>query len=123
MKQNKQNQMARRQMARVMDELYTALFQAGAVKVEMSVERLEEGYRLRMTADYDPRHRAQVERLEALLRPEERNPALVEAYWELAGGDQYSGDSELALVGHMLDEASVYVGEGSVSLELLICHH
>ena len=121
MKQNRHSQMVRQRMARVMDEVYHALFQAGASRVRMEVERLAEGYRLRAEADYDPRYRDQLERLERLLRPSERNPALVETYWELAGGDPYSGDSELALVGHMLDEASVRLGEGTVALDLLIC--
>ena len=49
-----------------------------------------------------------------------RNQALVEAYWELAGGDQYTSDSELSLVGQMLDEARVDVGEGEVKMDLYL---
>ena len=49
-----------------------------------------------------------------------RNPALVEEFWELAGGDQYTSDSELALVGQMVDEAQVQVGEAHVKIELYI---
>ena len=37
----RRKQLARRKMARVMDELYTTLFMAGAQKVDMSLERLE----------------------------------------------------------------------------------
>ena len=44
----------------------------------------------------------------------------VEAYWELAGGDQYTSDSELNLVGQMLDEAKVTLGENRVEMDLFL---
>ena len=43
---------------------------------------------------------------------------MVEAFWELAGGDQYTSDSELALVGQIIDGAKVSVGENTVEMEL-----
>ena len=52
--------------------------------------------------------------------PQVRNPALVGAYWELAGRDQYTSDSELALVGQMLDGAEVTVGKDQVELRLYL---
>ena len=55
-----------------------------------------------------------------MLTPQLRNPALVQEFWELAGGDQYTSDSELALVGQMVDEAKVQVGEGQVTMDLFI---
>ena len=55
-----------------------------------------------------------------LLQPQVRDPALVESYWELAGGAQYSSESELALVGQMLDAAIVEVTDGHVRMDLFI---
>ena len=116
----KRIQRTRRKMSRVMDELYTALFLSGAKEVQMTVNREEEGYRLRLTADYDRQYRDRLEKLCQLLQPEERNPALVETYWELTGGDPYSDESELSLVGHMLDVASVTVSEERVAMALFM---
>jgi len=123
MKQRRHAQETRRKMARVMDELYIALFLSGASQVDMKVKRTEEGYHLFLSSDYDPQARHRVERLCQLLCPEERNPALVEAYWELTGGDQYSSDSELSLVGHMVDEANVSMDDERVELHLLVRYH
>lgn len=118
----RRKQLARRKRARVMDELYTTLFMAGAQRVDMSLERLEGGLRLTMAADYAPEHRHHLEEMARLLQPEERDPALVKTYWELAGEDLTGSDSEIALVGHMVDEAQVELGEARVTLCLTLSY-
>ena len=55
-----------------------------------------------------------------ILQPEVRSPALVEQYWQLAGGDQDTSDSELALVGQMADRCAVSVETDRVFIELFI---
>lgn len=112
--------MTRRKMNHVIDELYTALFRAGGKEVDLHLTKEEAGLRLAVTGDFDPAHRHQMERMAEILQPPVRNPALVETYWELAGGDQYTSDSELSLVGQMLDEAEVFVGDGVVRMELYL---
>ena len=96
--------MARRKMCRVIDELYTLLLRSGGEAVDLHIRREAEGLRL----------------LAEGVQPEVRNAALVEEFWELAGGDQYTSDSELALVGQMVDEASIQVGEKRVEIALYI---
>ena len=64
--------------------------------------------------------RHEMERMAEVLQPAMRNPALVEEYWELAGGDQYTSDSELALVGQMVDDAVVTIEGNHISMELYI---
>ena len=110
-------------MARIIDELYNALFLAGANEIDMKMNKTAEGLRLRLVSDFDPQVRHHVEKMGTLLCPEERNIALVETYWELAGGDQYSSDSELSLVGHMLDEADVKLEGNTVQMDLFIRYH
>lgn len=112
--------MARRRMSHVIDELYTALFHMGSEKVDLCLRKEAEGFHLTMRGDFAPENRRQAERMAELLQPAVRNPALVEAYWELAGGDQYTSDSELSLVGQMLDEAKVDVGEDEVRMDLYL---
>lgn len=112
--------MARRRMSHVIDELYTALFRMGGKEVDMRLLREEKGLRLVVRGDFPAESRRQVERMAEMLQPEVRNCALVEAYWELAGGDQYTSDSELSLVGQMLDEARVDISDGEVRMCLYL---
>lgn len=112
--------LTRRKMSHVIDEVYTALFLAGGREVELRLRKEAEGLRLLVQGDFDPDKRLVMERMGQLLCPKVRDHALVEAYWELAGGDQYTSDSELALVGQMVDEAQVQVGEAQVKIELYI---
>lgn len=110
----------RRKMSHVIDELYTALFHAGGTEADLHLVREENGIRLLMKSDFLPQHREAVEDMAAMLQPAIRNPALVQSYWELAGGDQYSSDSELSLVGQMLDDAKVTVSENWVEMDLFL---
>ncbi len=112
--------MARRKMCHAIDELYTLLLRAGGEAVDLRIRREAEGLRLLVKGDFSPEHQTELERLEAVLCPPVRDPALVEEFWELAGGDQYTNDSELALVGQMVDEAQVRVEEGQATIELYI---
>lgn len=112
--------MARRKMSHIIDEVYTALFRAGGETVDMELRKEAEGLRLRVRGDFAPENRRAMERMAEMLRPVVRNPALVETYWELAGGDQYTSDSELSLVGQMLDSARVEVREAEVEMELYL---
>lgn len=49
--------MARRKMSHIIDELYTAMFRAGAKDVDLHLRREEKGLRLLVTSDYVPEHR------------------------------------------------------------------
>ena len=112
--------MARRKMSHVIDELYTALLRCGGECVELAIHREAEGLRLLARGDFDQEHRRAIQSMADSLQPEVRNSALVQEFWDLAGGDQYTSDSELALVGQMVDEARVQVGEDRVEMELFI---
>jgi len=112
--------LARRRMSHVIDELYTALLRAGGKEVNIRLSKEEDGLRLFVTGDYSPEHRHEMERMAEMLQPAVRDMGLVEAFWELAGGDQYTSDSELALVGQIVDGAEVTVGESTVEMELYL---
>ena len=112
--------LARRKMCRAIDELYTLLLRSGGEAVDLHIKREAEGLRLLARGDFDPARRREMEALEEIVHPASRNVALVEEFWELAGGEQCAGDSELPLVGQMADEARVTVGERQVEIELYI---
>jgi len=114
--------LARRKTSHVIDEIYTALLRAGGREVQLHILREEEGLRLLAQGDFAPENRRSMERMAELFQPALRSPALVEEYWELAGGDQYASESELALVGQIIDRASVTVGEDRVKMELFIAY-
>ena len=104
----------------VVSELNHAMLLAGCRELNLRLVREEEGLRLHIRGGFAPENRAMVERMAALLQPAVRDPALVETYWELAGEDQYTSDSEMSLVGQMLDGAQVEIGPGEVRMELYL---
>lgn len=112
--------LARRRMSHVIDELYTALFRAGGKEVDIRLLKEESGLRLFVKGDYSLEHRHDMDRMAEMLQPEVRDMGMVEAFWELAGGDQYTSDSELALVGQIIDSAKVTVTENCVDMELYL---
>ena len=116
----KRRVMTRRRMNHIISELSNALLLAGGRQIDLRLLREETGLRLRIEGDFSPEHQRGMERMVHLLQPQVRDPALAEAYWELAGGDQYTSESELALVGQMLDAAVVEVTEGHVRMDLFI---
>jgi len=112
--------MARRRMNHVCSELTNALLLMGGCQIDLHLLRGDAGLRLRIEGDFAPEHQREMERMAQLLQPQVRDPALVETYWELAGGDQYTSESEMALVGQMLDEAAVEVSAGRVRMDLYL---
>ncbi len=116
----KKRVMTRRRMNLVASELTNALLLMGGRKIDVSLLREDNGLRLRIESDFTPEHQRSVERMARLLQPKVRDPALVESYWELAGGDQYTSESEMALVGQMVDSAQVEVTECCVRMDLYL---
>jgi len=117
---NKHHHLARRKMSHILDEIYTALLHYGSDEANLRIVKEEDGLRLFVSSDYLPEHRHHIERMGELLQPAVRSPAMVEEYWELAGEDQYTSDSELALVGQMADDASLSINGSSVEIELFV---
>lgn len=120
MKQHKHLHLARRKMGHIIDELYTALLHYGSEEVSLRILRQKDGLKLLVDGDFNPDYREKILRMGKLLNPEVRSPAMVEMYWELAGEDLYTSDSELSLVGQMADEASLAIDGEKVHIELLV---
>ena len=117
---NKHHHLARRKMSHILDEIYTALLHYGSDVANLRILREQEGLRLFATSNFVPEHRHHIERMAELLQPAVRSPAMVEEYWELAGEDQYTSDSELALVGQIADEAAVRIEGNRVEIDLFV---
>ncbi len=109
---------SRQKINRILDELYITLFLAGAGEIQTSIRRQAEGVAIDLSSDYDPRCRQRLESLAHCLETARRAPALEEAYWGLVGCDAAGEESELLLVGQLLDAAQVQLLENSVELHL-----
>lgn len=120
MKTHKHLHLARRKMSRIIDELYTALLHYGSGKVEMCILKREDGLCLEIESDFAPEHLKHIQRMGELLQPAVRNPAMVEMYWELAGEDRYSSESEMTLVGQMADSAGIEIEADKVKIEITV---
>lgn len=120
MKVHKHQHLARRKMGHIIDEIYNALLHYGSDEVRLDIVREPDGLRLRVDSNFDEEHLSQIERMGSLLQPTVRSAAMVEMYWELAGEDQYTDESEMALVGQMTDEASLQIDGDRLHIELLV---
>lgn len=114
--------LARRKMSHIIDELYTALLHCGSEEVDLRISRDADGLRLIVKADFLSEHRRNIERMGELLQPAVRSPAMVEMYWELAGEDQYTSESEMSLVGQMADEAALVIEGKCVEIEIFVAY-
>ena len=114
--------LARRKMGHILDEIYTALLHYGCVEVDLRIVREESGLRLFVNGDFHQEFAEEIERMGELLQPAVRSAAMVEEYWELAGEDMYSSESEMALVGQMADEAELRIEDGRVRIELFVAY-
>ena len=119
-KHHKHMHLARRKMGHIIDELYTSLLPYGSGDVDLHIKKEENGLRLLVRSNFSPEHTDHIERMGELLNPAVRSPAMVEEYWELAGEDQYTSESELALVGQMADDAVLTVEGNEVVIDLFV---
>ena len=109
-------------MSRILDEIYTALLHCGSSEVDLRIVREDNGLRLFVHGDFHEEYLEDIERMGELLQPAVRSAAMVEEYWELAGEDQYSSESEMALVGQMADEAKLEIDGQKVNIELFVAY-
>lgn len=112
--------LARRKMSRIIDEIYTALLHCGSEEVSLRIQKEKDGLRLHVESDFNPDYTEEIERMGELLQPAIRSAAMVEMYWELAGEDQYTSESEMALVGQMADSAELTLEENAVRIEIVV---
>lgn len=119
---HKHMHLARRKMGHIIDEIYTALFHYGSEEVDFRISREKDGLRLFVKGDFNREYTDEIERMGELLQPAVRSAAMVEEYWELAGEDRYTSESEMALVGQMADEAALTVDGKCVEIEIYVAY-
>ena len=104
-----------KKLARISDELTTFFLEKNACEINTNVRILETKQLITVKAypveDID----TVVEELQKMLSCP-RESEMEEYFWELAGECDYS--SELALIGSMIDSASIDYDEDSICLEI-----
>lgn len=108
-----------RKMQKIIDELVFFFFSVGANGIKIDLERTHEGYRLICDSGYQKSDRARIRDLDKYLKVTERNIGLEEFSWQLAGVNAAGQDSEIHLIGQMVDDVKLDIGEDTVHLELL----
>ncbi len=109
-----------RKMSKIVDELMIFFFNIGSKNVQMDMRALEDGCELTLTSHYQPEMQRKIESLKRFLVVENKtkDAAMEELFWELAGVNSQAPESQLPLVGQMLDRASVEVEGDTVKLVL-----
>jgi len=102
-----------KKISKIIDELSTFCLLHGAKLMNMSVENNKDHFKIILEMDNLDYSNKKVSRLEKLLNcPRQAE----EFYWELTGESDH--DSELSIVGMMVDKADIVFEENSLKLTL-----
>lgn len=111
----------KKKITTIVDELITYFFSVGSDDMVVKVKETPDGYAVFFASSFDPKHTAQVQRLEHFLTCG-RAPEIEESYWGLTGMGDIHDENELTLVGSMVDAAQVEICEGHATLNLFRKH-
>ena len=87
------------------------------IRQEQKIREDAEQHAIFFRSNYDEKHFPRVEQLVRYLN-QGRNPALEESYWGLAGGGDLQDESEMLLIGAMIDHADIKIADGYVTFYL-----
>lgn len=104
-------------IAGIAHELITFFYAAGGTDFDIKIREDNEQHAIFFRSNYDEKHFPKVEQLIRYLN-QGRNPALEETYWGLAGGGDLQDESEMLLIGAMIDHADIQVRDGYVTFYL-----
>jgi len=104
-----------KKVSKILDELITFCFLHGTNNMDISLENTKEHFKIKLVSDNIDCSDARVQKLNDLLN-EPRHQEMEEHYWELTGESDH--DTELCLVGMMVDKAIVEFNGSSLSIVL-----
>lgn len=104
---------AQTKINRIISELTLFQLNEGCTEIEMHLTKLPDGYQLNFESNIGS-HGAEAAALLNKFLQVERNEAVENYYWELAGDDEGSDNSELQLIGQMID-----IGEAKINHDKL----
>ena len=95
-------------IAGIAHELITFFYAAGGTDFDIKIREDEEQHAIFFRSNYDEKHFPKIEQLIRYLN-QGRRPAIEESYWGLAGGGDLQDESEMLLIGAMIDHADIKV--------------
>lgn len=107
-----------RKVTKVTDELVYYLLRAGADNLNVQLKKKDDRYQIIIDGNYNPERQKAINSLEEMLLKTCRNRGMEEQYWELIGMNGNSYDPQLQLVGMLIDQAQVQLGEQTIHIEL-----
>lgn len=107
-----------KRISKILDELITFCFLHGTKIMNISLENQEEYFKIHLESDNIDCNDVRVKELKKLLNYP-RQEEVEEYYWELAG--ECDTDTELTLVGMMVDKAEVNFYGTSLAITLYRC--
>ena len=107
-----------RKITKIMDELvyYLLRYQCENIRVEIGKEA--PFYQMMITGDFDEVHRDKILDIEKMLEKGSRDKSIEAEFWELMGLNSASFDSELQLIGMMVDESVIEIQENSFRITI-----
>lgn len=106
-----------KKIAKIIEELTMFFFTVEADNIQSGIERHDNHVKITFQANYNPECHERVLALEKYLN-EPKNEGMEDFYWELAGSGDPGESSQLLLIGMMIDNAEIIIGEEEVSLVL-----
>ena len=107
----------KKKIARIVDELITFFYAAGGSDFDIKIREDDEQHAIFFRSNYDKAHMPQVEKLCRYLN-QGRSPSIEESYWGLAGGGDLEAESEMLLIGAMIDHADIKVQDDKITFYL-----
>ena len=107
----------RKKVAKIVEELTIFFFSMGATKMNSGIEYDGNAANITFTSNFLPENKEKVADLEKYFN-EPKNAGMEDIYWELAGSGDPGEPGQLLLLGMMVDQAEVKVGETTAELKL-----
>lgn len=107
-----------RKVTKVADELIYYLLRCGADDLKVDMHREPDRFVVVIDSSYNSEQRQAIKSLERMLEEANRDRSIEEEYWELMGMNGNGYDPELQLVGMLVDNACVTMGDHTVHIEL-----
>ncbi|MDP3385905.1 MAG: hypothetical protein Q8S24_01620 [Eubacteriales bacterium] len=101
---------------RIIDEIIHYLQSMGAKKIDLNYQEMDDSYILTFKCDYDKEKMKLIYQMVKCLHLE-RQEEMEDTFWGLAG--EHGRNQELALVGMMTDDATVYFDNERIEILLI----
>ncbi|TCO68861.1 hypothetical protein [Marinisporobacter balticus] len=105
----------KRRISKIVDELVVYLFNMGATDININLKEKKDYYKIVLTSNYTVKDQEKIEKMIKYLKCGKQEE-MEEYYWELAGDCDV--DTELTLVGMMIDKAEIHTSEDTIKLVL-----